>query len=111
MKQHISNVDIVKSSEQSTNLPDSSIDLAFMVDVYHELLYPHEMLQNIRKALRPGGKLLLLEYKMEDPSVPIKKLHKMSVTQVTKELAANGFTLTYNGDFLPLQHLLIFEKK
>lgn len=106
-----SNVEIVKGGEQSPNLPDSSIDLAFMVDVYHELLHPREMLQNIRKALRPHGKLLLLEYKMEDPSVPIKKLHKMSVAQVTKELAANGFTLSYKGDFLPLQHILVFEKK
>ncbi|MBE7171385.1 MAG: class I SAM-dependent methyltransferase [Williamsia sp.] len=106
-----SNVEIVKGGEQSPNLPDSSVDLAFMVDVYHELLYPREMLQNIRKALKPTGKLLLLEYKMEDPSVAIKKLHKMSVAQVTKELAANGFTLSYKGDFLPLQHILVFDKK
>ena len=82
-----------------------------MVDVYHELMYPHEVLQNIRKALKPNGKLLLLEYKMEDPEVAIKTLHKMSVAQVTKELAANGFVLSYKGDFLPIQHLLIFEKK
>ena len=106
-----SNVEIIKGGEQSPNLPDSSIDLAFMVDVYHELMYPHEVLQNIRKALKPNGKLLLLEYKMEDPEVAIKTLHKMSVAQVTKELAANGFTLSYKGDFLPIQHLLIFEKK
>ena len=82
-----------------------------MVDVYHELLYPHEMLQNIRKALKKGGKLLLLEYKAEDPSVAIKELHKMSVVQVQKEMAANGFVLDYKGDFLPIQHLLIFKKK
>ena len=110
-KRKVGNIEIVKGSDHSPNLPDSSLDLAFMVDVYHELLYPREMLQNIRRALRPGGKLLLLEYKMEDPSVPIKTLHKMSVNQVTRELSANGFTLSYKGDFLPLQHLLIFEKK
>ncbi len=105
------NVEVIKGGEQSPNLPDGAVDLAFMVDVYHELMYPHEVLQNIRKALKPGGKLLLLEYKMEDPSVAIKLLHKMSVAQVTKELAANGFRLTYKGDFLPLQHLLVFEKR
>lgn len=109
-KLHNQNVEVVKGGEQSPNLPENSVDLAFMVDVYHELMYPHEVLQNIRKALKPGGKLLLLEYKMEDPSVAIKLLHKMSIAQVSKELGANGFRLTYKGEFLPLQHLLVFEK-
>lgn len=106
-----SNVTIVKGSIESTNLPDNSVDLAFMVDVYHELLFPHEMLQNIRKALKKDGKLLLLEYKAEDPSVAIKELHKMSVAQVQKEMNANGFVLDYKEEFLPIQHLLIFKKK
>lgn len=104
------NVQIIKGNSQSPNLPENSIDLAFMVDVYHELLYPHEMLQNIRKALKKDGKLLLLEYKAEDPGVRIKELHKMSVRQVNKELRANGFSLQYQGDFLPIQHILIYEK-
>jgi precorrin-6B methylase 2 len=105
------NVEIVKGNSQSPNLPDSSIDLAFMVDVYHELLYPHEMLQHIRKSLKKDGKLLLLEYKAEDPAVAIKELHKMSFAQVQKEMDANGFVLDYKGEFLPIQHLLIFRKK
>ncbi len=105
------NVEVVQGDTNSVNLPASSIDMAFMVDVYHELLYPKEMLQSIRNALRSGGKLVLLEYKAEDPSVGIKELHKMSVQQVTKELAANGFRLESHGDFLPIQHLLIFAKK
>lgn len=105
------NVTIVKGDSVSPNLPDNSIDLAFMVDVYHELLHPKEMLQNIRRALKKDGKLLLMEYKAEDPEVAIKPLHKMSVAQVQKELGANGFVLDYKGDFLPIQHILIFRKK
>ena len=105
------NVEIVKGDSVSPNLPDNSVDLAFMVDVYHELLYPQEMLQNISRALKKDGKLLLMEYKAEDPAVAIKALHKMSVAQVQKELGANGFELVYKGEFLPIQHLLIFKKK
>jgi precorrin-6B methylase 2 len=106
-----SNVEIIKGDSQSPNLPDTSVDLVFMVDVYHELMFPHEMLQNIRKAIKKNGRLLLMEYKAEDPAVAIKELHKMSVVQVQKELAANGFVLDYKGEFLPIQHLLIFRKK
>jgi ubiquinone/menaquinone biosynthesis C-methylase UbiE len=104
------NVIVVKGSEKSPGLPENSIDLALMVDVYHELNYPHEMLQNIRKSLKPKGKLLLLEYKAEDPKVDIKPLHKMTVKQATKELSANGFHLVEDGEFLPIQHYLLFEK-
>lgn len=104
------NVTIVKGDSVSPNLPENSIDLAFMVDVYHELLYPKEMLQHIRKSLKKDGRLLLMEYKAEDPSIAIKECHKMSVAQVQKELRANGFELVYKGDFLPIQHLLIFKK-
>ncbi|WP_162054299.1 class I SAM-dependent methyltransferase [Pontibacter pamirensis] len=106
----LSNVEVVKGGSQSPNLPDASIDLAIMVDVYHELEYPQEMLQAIHKALRPDGKLLLLEYRAEDTSIPIKELHKMSVSQVNKELDANGFQLYRQEDFLPIQHFLIYEK-
>lgn len=106
-----SNVTVVKGSEKSPALPDNSLDLAIMVDVYHELAYPKEMLQNLHKALRPGGQLLLLEYRAEDPSIPIKALHKLSVAQAKKELAANGFALTESKEFLPIQHFLLFRKK
>ncbi|RYZ61855.1 MAG: class I SAM-dependent methyltransferase [Chitinophagaceae bacterium] len=105
------NVTVVKGGEQGPNLPDSSLDLAIMVDVYHELAYPREMLQAVHKALRPGGRLLLLEYRAEDPAIPIKALHKLSVAQAQKELAASGFELAENGRFLPMQHYLLFRKK
>jgi SAM-dependent methyltransferase len=104
------NVIVVKGNEKSPELPENSIDLALMVDVYHELSYPHEMLQNIRKSLKPKGKLLLLEYRAEDPKVDIKPLHKMSVKQANKELSANGFHIVEDGEFLPIQHYLLYEK-
>lgn len=104
------NVITIKGTEKSPMLPDNSIDLAIMVDVYHELEYPHEVLQNIKKSLKPDGKLLLIEYRGEDPKVAIKRLHKMTVEQVTKELSANGFSLIQNGQFMKIQHFLVFEK-
>lgn len=104
------NVIVVKGNEKSPELPENSIDLALMVDVYHELSYPHEMLQSIRKSLKPKGKLLLLEYRAEDPKVDIKPLHKMSVKQANKELSANGFHIVEDGEFLPIQHYLLYEK-
>jgi len=103
-------VKTIKGSEKSPNLPENAIDLALMVDVYHELLYPHEVLQEIRKSLKADGKLLLIEYRGEDPKVMIKPLHKMTVDQVTKELNANGFKLIQNGQFMNVQHFLVFEK-
>lgn len=105
------NLTVVKGSATAPNLPDTSLDLAFMVDVYHELEYPHEMLQALYKALKPSGKLLLIEYRAEDPTIPIKALHKMSVAQANKELAANGFTLYKLETALPIQHFLLYQKK
>jgi len=106
----LTNVEVVKGTGQSPNLPATSVDLAIMVDVYHELEYPQEMLQAIHKALKPTGKLLLLEYRAEDPAIPIKELHKMSVAQANKELGANKFKLYRREEFLPIQHFLLYEK-
>ena len=106
----VENVFAVKGTEKSPNLPEGEVDLVIMVDVYHELSYPQEMLSAIYKSLKPDGKILLLEYKGEDPSIPIKPLHKMTEKQAEKELKANGFELMKNGKFLPIQHYLIFEK-
>jgi ubiquinone/menaquinone biosynthesis C-methylase UbiE len=107
---NLNNVIVVKGGEKSPNLPDNAIDLAIMVDVYHELSYPHEMLQAIRRSLKPSGKLLLLEYRGEDPAVEIKPLHKTTIAQLNKELNANGFHLKQDGEFMPIQHFLVYQK-
>ena len=104
-------VQVIKGSFISPNLPDNSVDLAIMVDVYHELEYPQEMLRSISKALKSNGKILLIEYRGEDPAIAIKALHKTTVAQLDKELGANGFKLNYRGEFLPIQHFLLYEKK
>src|SRR4030095_8937586 len=91
------NVEVIKGDITSPNLPANSIDLAIMVDVYHELEYPVEMLESIKKSLKEDGQLLLIEYKGEDPAVAIMPLHKTTVEQLNKELEANGFKLTYEG--------------
>lgn len=109
-KLHNTNVEVIKGSPASPNLPANAIDLAIMVDVYHELEYPAEMLQAIKSALKKDGRLLLIEYKGEDPAVAIRPLHKTTVRQLNKELSANGFTLVYEGAFLPIQHFLIYTK-
>ena len=106
-----SNVVPILGAEQTPNLPANSIDLVIMVDVYHELEYPQEMLTAIKESLKPDGKILLIEYRGEDPEVAIKPLHKMTVKQVEKELKANGFKLAENGQFMNIQHFLVFEKE
>ena len=104
------NVEVIKGSTTSPNLPANSVDLAIMVDVYHELEFPVEVLTAIKKSLKKGGQLLLIEYKGEDPAVAIRPLHKTTVAQLNKELAANGFRISYQGNFLPIQHFLIYKK-
>jgi ubiquinone/menaquinone biosynthesis C-methylase UbiE len=107
---NISNIEVIKGGFKSPNLPESSVDLAIMVDVYHEFEYPVEMLQSIRQSLKKDGKILLIEYKGEDPAVQIRPLHKTTVAQLSKELEANGFKLDYDGEFMPIQHFLLFKK-
>jgi predicted methyltransferase len=80
-----------------------------MVDVYHELEYPYEMMTKVRAALKPGGRVALIEYRAEDPDVPIKPLHKMSERQVRREMQAAGFRHVQTVNTLPLQHLILFE--
>lgn len=91
-------------------LPEGSVDIVLMVDVYHEIDHPVEMLAAIRKGLKPGGRLVDVEFRAEDPKVPIKPLHKMSKEQITKEMTANGFKLAEQFDGLPWQHMMFFEK-
>ncbi len=95
---------------QDPKLPPASVDLILLVDVYHELDYPYEMTQAMIRALKPGGRLVLVEYRGEDPAVPIKPLHKMTAAQVKKELAVHAVTFEKNVDTLPRQHILIFKK-
>ena len=107
----ITNVTLVQGTVDDPKLPPASIDMALMVDVYHELSRPQEMLRHIRDALKPGGRLVLLEYRKEDPSIPIRPEHKMSVAEAKLELEAEGFKLSRVDDELPRQHVLIFTKR
>ena len=106
----VSNVETVLGSEKSINLPKNSLDKILLVDVYHEFSYPAEMVESIKNALKSNGQLFLIEYRGEDSSVPIKKIHKMTVKQSIKEMEAAGFRLKENIDNLPWQHCMIFEK-
>ncbi len=106
----MSNVVPVAGTETSPNLPESSVDLALMVDAYHEFSYPHEMMKGLVRALKPGGRVALVEYRGEDPTVPIKELHKMTQAQARREMGVVGLSWRETLDFLPRQHLMIFEK-
>jgi len=106
--QNVTNVTLVQGSVDDPNLPPASVDLALMVDVYHELSRPQVMLQKLRTALKPGGRLALLEYRKEDPAIPIKFEHKMSIQEAKAELEAEGFKLSKVDETLPRQHILIF---
>jgi precorrin-6B methylase 2 len=107
----LANIKPVRGSDTRVNLADASIDLAILVDVYHELEFPREVTASIVRALRPGGRLVLVEYRAEDPRVPIKALHKMSEAQVRKELASEQLTWERTAPTLPWQHVVIFRKK
>ncbi len=107
---NVQNVALVKGNESNPNLPADSVDLILMVDVYHELSYPYEMGQAMAAALKQGGKFVLIEYRGEDPSVPIKPLHKMTEKQARKEMEAAGLRWVETRDFLPQQHFMVFEK-
>jgi ubiquinone/menaquinone biosynthesis C-methylase UbiE len=105
----IGNVELVQSTEDDPGLPPQSVVLVLMVDVYHELARPQQTLRRLRTALRPRGRLVLIEYRKEDPAVPIRLDHKMSVKEARQELEAEGFVLARQSDVLPRQHILIFE--
>jgi len=106
----IDNVTTVLGTEKTVNLPENSVDKILMVDVYHEFNFPVEMMISIKKALKPNGKIFLIEYRGEDPKVPIKPLHKMTESQAVKEMNAAGFRLEKNIDNLPWQHCMIFVR-
>ena len=107
----IKNIKTILGSEESVYLPENSVDKILMVDVYHEFSFPIEMITSIKSALKPEGELFLIEYRAEDPNVPIKKIHKMSEKQAVKEMNAAGFKLKRNINNFPWQHCMIFVKK
>jgi SAM-dependent methyltransferase len=110
-QRRITNVTLVQGTVDDPKLAPGSVDLALMVDVYHELSQPQAILRRLREALRPGGRLVLLEYRKEDPSIPIRYEHKMSVAEAKLEVEAEGFTLSKVDQALPRQHILIFTVK
>jgi ubiquinone/menaquinone biosynthesis C-methylase UbiE len=107
----LDNIVPVLGTAISPRLPPASQDLVLLVDVYHEFSHPAAMLKAIRQSLKPGGRVALVEFRAEDPEVPIKPLHKMSKRQMLKELRANGFELVRQYDELPWQHLMFFEHR
>lgn len=110
-EKNITNVEPILATLTNPNLPSASVDLALMVDAYHELEYPQEVMQGIVKALKPGGKVVLVEYRGENPLIMIKRLHKMTQKQVRKEMQAVGLVWRETKNLLPQQHLMIFEKQ
>lgn len=110
-KAKITNVTPVLGAIDDPKLPAGALDLVMMVDVYHELTKPQAILGHVREALKPDGRLVLLEYRAEDPSIPILPLHKMTVAQAKLEVEHEGFMLTSVKEDLPRQHILIFTKK
>ena len=104
------NVEPILGSETDPNLPPESIDLALMVDAYHEFAYPREMMESIVRSLKPDGRIVLLEYRGENPFIPIKGIHKMTQHQARKEMQAIGLVWKETQESLPQQHLMIFQK-
>ena len=106
----IRNITPILGSVDDPYLPEGTVDLAILVDVYHEFGFPEEMLAALRKSLKPTGRIVLVEFRAEDDDVPIKPEHKMSKAQILKELEANGFALKRSFDELPWQHMMWFGK-
>jgi len=108
----VKNVELVLGTEKSPKVPDASVDLAILVDVYHEFRYPFEMMEALARSLKPGGRIAFVEYRREDPNVPIKLVHKMSEAQVKKEIQQPEFGLKWKETIgeLPRQHIVVFEK-
>jgi SAM-dependent methyltransferase len=107
----VDNIDTVLASERSPNIPNASVDVVLLVDAYHEFSYPREVMTGVVKGLKPGGRVVLVEYRGEDRSVPIKLLHKMTQRQAIKEMSAVGLQWLRTDDYLPQQHVMVFTKR
>ncbi|PWT86636.1 MAG: SAM-dependent methyltransferase, partial [Proteobacteria bacterium] len=108
--EHLTNIDLILGTDTATNLPAERVDLALLVDVYHEFWHPQEMLRSIRRSLKNDGQLVLVEYRKEDPGIPIAPTHRMSVAEVRTEVEAEGFTFDRLIAGLPRQHIIVFLK-
>jgi ubiquinone/menaquinone biosynthesis C-methylase UbiE len=109
-KTGLTQIEPLLGAESDVKLAPDSVDLAIMVDVYHELAFPYEVMASIVRALKPGGQLVFVEYRTEDPKVPIKALHKMSEAQIKREAAVHALTWERTVGTLPWQHLVVFRK-
>ncbi|MGD1704948.1 class I SAM-dependent methyltransferase [Dapis sp. BLCC M229] len=109
-KENITNIETILGDVDNPNIPPSSVDIALLVDAYHEFEYPREIMLGIVEGLKPGGRVVLLEYRSENPMIMIKGLHKMSEKQVKKEMKAVGLVWQDTRNFLPQQHFLVFKK-
>ena len=105
---NITNIEVVLSDANDSKLPTAGCDVVLMADVYHELSDPAAVLAQLQQVLKPTGTIALVEFRAEDPTVPVKELHKMSKAQILREYQANGFTLVRSVDDLPWQHLMFF---
>jgi ubiquinone/menaquinone biosynthesis C-methylase UbiE len=108
-KKNAENVELVLGTLTESKLPDAAMDLALMVDVYHELAQPQAFLRSLKRALKPDGRLVLIEFRKESAWVPIREEHKMSVAEARMELEAEGYTFVQTIDVLPWQHILVFK--
>jgi SAM-dependent methyltransferase len=110
VRENLTNVGLVQSTDTDPKLPMGRVDLVLLVDVYHELAFPYEVMTKIRDALKPSGRVVLVEFRAEDPRVPIKAVHKMSEAQAVKEMQAAGLRHLETIESLPIQHLIVFGK-
>ena len=111
VREKVTNVEPVLGSFDDPKLPPGALDLILMVDVYHEFSEPQKMLRRMREELKPGGRLVLLEYRKEDPAIPIRLDHKMTVAEAKTEVEAEGYNLAKVDEVLPRQHILIFTRR
>lgn len=109
-KPEFKNLVPIQGDTDTVKLPPASVDLAVLVDVYHELAYPYEVMRSLIRALKPDGRVVLVEYRGEDPTVPIKPLHKMSEAQVRREMSVLPLTWERTSERLPMQHIIVFRK-
>jgi FkbM family methyltransferase len=110
-REGLDNIEPVLGTTSDTRLAPASIDLALLVDVYHELEYPVEAMASVVRSLRPGGRVVLVEYRAEDPKVPIKSLHRMSQAQVLREMAVHPLVHERTSNVLPWQHILVLRRR